>query len=115
VRIVRDSFAKVTFPSAHLIHAGYSVPFCVPSDFPGLWTGIRQALSPGGMFAGQLFGVRDSWAGGDSRMSFHSRDQVMGLVEGLEVLRLDEAEWDGKAMWGPKHWHVYDVLARQPG
>ena len=115
VRIVRASFAGVTLPAAHLIHAGYSVPFCAPEDFPGVWAGIRGALLPGGIFAGQLFGIRDSWAGAGSRMSFHGRGQVDGLLEGLEVVRLDEAEWDGAAMSGPKHWHVYDILVRQPG
>jgi SAM-dependent methyltransferase len=114
VRIVRASFTEVALPHAHLIHAGYSVPFCHPEDFSDVWTGIRRALSPGGVFAGQLFGVRDSWASRDA-MSFHSEAQVMGLLEGMEVLRLDEAEWDGKAMSGPKHWHVYDILAREPG
>ena len=113
-RIVRASFAEATLPSAHLVHAGYSVPFCPPEEFPGVWAGIRRALVPGGIFAGQLLGPRDSWAGAGSRMSFHGRDQVGGLLEGMEVLRLDEAEWDGTAISGAKHWHVYDILARQP-
>lgn len=115
VHVVCASFATMTLPRAHLIHAGYSVPFCHPEDFPGVWSGIRGALSPGGIFAGQLFGVRDSWADGGARMSFHSRDQVVGLVDGMEILRLDEAEWDRAAISGPKHWHVYDILAREPG
>jgi len=115
VRIVRASFAEVSLPSAYLVHAGYSLPFCTPEDFPGVWAGIRRALLPGGVFAGQLFGIRDGWADAGARMSFHGRDQVDALLDGMEVVRLDEAEWDGAAMSGPKHWHVYDILARQPG
>jgi hypothetical protein len=58
-------------------------------------------------------GPRDSWAG-TARMSFHNPDQVAELLEGLYVLQLDETERDGDAVSGPKHWHVYDILARQP-
>jgi SAM-dependent methyltransferase len=42
VRIVRASFTEVALPHAHLVHAGYSVPFCRPEDFSDVWTGIRS-------------------------------------------------------------------------
>jgi hypothetical protein len=58
-KTARASFADVTLPPAHLIHAGYSLPFCAPGDFRGVWAGIRRALAPAGIFAGQLFGLRD--------------------------------------------------------
>jgi SAM-dependent methyltransferase len=115
VRIIRASFAEVDLPHAHLIHAGYSLPFCAPGEFPGVWTGIRQALAPGGIFAGQLLGERDSWAGMRTSTSFQTADQVRRLLNGLEILRLDETERDGEAVSGQKHWHVYNILARQPG
>lgn len=115
LQIVCASFMEASLPRAHLIHAGYSVPFCAPGDFPAVWTDIRRALAPGGIFAGQLFGIGDSWATTSPHMSFHSPGQVRDLLEGMEVLRLDEAEWDGTATSGPKHWHVYDILAREPG
>jgi SAM-dependent methyltransferase len=98
--IVRASFADVTLPPAHLIHAGYSLPFCAPGDFRGVWAGIRRALAPAGIFAGQLFGLRDSWAT-NAGMSFHSLEQVKSLLDNLEVLRLDETERDGMAYSGP--------------
>jgi len=67
----------------------------------------------GGVFAGQMFGLRDSWA--DSpRMRFCSLEQAGELLVGLEILDLGEAAWDGEAASGPKHWHVLDVLVRQP-
>jgi hypothetical protein len=47
-------------------------------------------------------------------MSFHRPGQARELLEGLEVLRLEETERDGMAVSGHKHWHVYDILARQP-
>jgi hypothetical protein len=33
----------------------------------------------------------------------------------LQILRLDETERDGQAYSGPKHWHTFDILARNPG
>ena len=109
------SFTEAALPPAHLIHARYSLPFCDPGDFPDVWAAIRRALAPGGIFAGQLLGLHDSWAATSPHMTFHRLDQVEDLLDGLEVLRLDETERDGAAVSDPKHWHVYEILARAPG
>jgi SAM-dependent methyltransferase len=113
IQIVCASFTQVDLPRAHLIHAGFSLPFCPPPEFPALWTRIRRALVPGGIFAGQLFGTRDSWAG-DPDMTFHTRQDVQAVLTDLQILRLSETERDGQAFSGPKHWHTFDVLARNP-
>jgi SAM-dependent methyltransferase len=114
IQIVCGSFARVDVPRACLIHAGFSLPFCPPAEFPAAWAHIRRALMPGGIFAGQLFGTRDSWAD-DPGMTFHTRQGVQALLVGLQIVRLDETERDGQAFSGPKHWHTFDVLARNPG
>jgi SAM-dependent methyltransferase len=114
IRIVCASFADAALPPAHLIHAGFSLPFCPPGEFPAVWTRICRALVPGAIFAGQLFGTRDSWAG-DPGMTFQNRAEVISLLDGLEILELHETERDGEAYSGPKHWHTYDILARDPG
>jgi SAM-dependent methyltransferase len=108
------SFTDVVLPPAHLIHAGFSLPFCPPPEFPVLWERIRQALAPGGIFAGQLFGIQDSWAD-DPGMTFHTRPEVEEFLDGLQILRLHETEQDGHAFSGPKHWHTFDILARENG
>jgi hypothetical protein len=78
-----------------------------------VWEQIRRALAPGGIFAGQLFGTRDSWAG-DPGMTFQDRSEVTRLLDGLEIVELHETERDGEAYNGPRHWHTYDILAREP-
>ena len=113
IRIVCATFADISLPPAHLIHAGFSLPFCSPRQFPAEWNQIRRALLPGGIFAGQLFGTHDSWAG-DPSMTFQDRSEVNRLLDGLEILELHETERDGEAYSGPKHWHTYDILAREP-
>lgn len=77
-----------------------------------MWTRIREALVPGGIFAGQLSGIRDSWAA-DPAMTFHDRRAAAALLDGLQIIRLEETEQDGQAFSGPKHWHLFDVLARR--
>ena len=54
----------------------------------------------------------NSWAG-DPGMTFHARREVEGLLNGLQILRLQETEHDGHAFSGPKHWHTFDILARK--
>jgi hypothetical protein len=52
------SRASAAFPlrAAASTHSGFSLPFYAPDDFAAVWKGIREALRPGGVFAGQLFG-----------------------------------------------------------
>jgi tellurite methyltransferase len=114
IRLVCASFADAVVPPAYLIHAGFSLPFCPPSQSSVVWAQIRRALVPGGIFAGQLFGPHDSWAE-DPDMTFQDRSEVTRLLDGLEILELHETERDGEAYSGPKHWHTYDILAREPG
>ena len=105
-------FEEVVLPPADLIHASYSIPFCHPDHFPALWEKIADALKPGGRFAGQFFGVHDSWA--DSKgMTFHTETQVRAMIERFETEYFHEQDEDGQAASGPKHWHVFTVIVRK--
>jgi SAM-dependent methyltransferase len=100
VRVLCASFAEADLPCAHLLHAGFSLPFCPPRKFPAMWARIGQALAPGGVFAGQLFGIRDSWAD-DPDMTFHTRRQVEVLLDGLDILRLTRPKGTGTPSAAP--------------
>ncbi len=103
--------------SYDLIHARFSLPFCSPRDFTAVWKGLRGSLRPGGLFAGQLLGPNDSFVKDPRRhrIHAHTRGEVEALLRGLKVLHLEESERDGKTAVGtPKHWHVFDILARRP-
>lgn len=105
-------FEEVTLPPVDLIHASYSIPFCHPDHFLALWEKISNALNPGGRFAGQFFGVRDTWA--DSKdMTFHTEAQVRAMIAALETEYFHEEDADGQAASGPKHWHVFTVIVRK--
>ena len=109
---------RVAQPIWHRLQplAGRVVPPSSPSAafaFGALWGWIASTLRPAGIFAGQFFGDRDEWASVRPR-SHHSRDQVVALLRGFEVVYLEEVEKDGDdAMGGIKHHHVFHVVGRR--
>jgi trans-aconitate methyltransferase len=104
----------VDLPPADLVFASFSLPFCPPESFPDLWARIRASLRRGGRFAGELFGDRDTWAS-DPTMTFQDEDAARALFDGLVVESFVEEDEDGESFDGPKHWHVFHVIARRPG
>jgi len=108
-----QAFKDLRLEGVDLLHAAYALPFTDPADFPSVWQELRDALNPGGWLAVDLFGDRDDWAHTEG-MTFLTRSQVEALLQGLDVVLLDEEDEDGHAFTGPKHWHVFHVLARQP-
>jgi hypothetical protein len=89
------------------------LPFCHPAHFAAAWSQIRAALRPGARFAGHLFGERDTWAG-DKSMSFCTLSAAYTLLDGLEIEYLHEIDEYGSSFVGPKHWHIFELIARQP-
>lgn len=107
------SFADTRIPPCDLVNASFALPFCEPRDFAGLWNRIVAAIRPGGRFAGQLFGDRDSWAALPDR-SHQTREEVDRMLAGFEVEMLKVEEKDETPdVRKPKHWHVFHVVARK--
>lgn len=100
-------------PAADLIHSSYALPYCPPAHFATLWAAVRHALRPGAVLACQLFGPHDD-SFGDPEMTFHDEAAVRELLSGLEIVDWKEEDADGAAYTGPKHWHVFHVVARRP-
>lgn len=98
-------------PAADLVYAGFALPFCEADRFPYVWADIRDALRLGGLFAGEFFGPHDAWFG-RSGMNFHDRAGVTAMLTGMEILQLAEDDRRGMSFEGPKHWHVFHVIAR---
>jgi tellurite methyltransferase len=113
LRTLVSPMQEPSLPQADLVHASFSLPFCPPEAFPDLWRRIRSALIPGGRFVGELFGDRDTWAT-DPTMTFHDVDAARARFDGMDVESFVEEEEDGEAFSGPKHWHVFHVIARRP-
>jgi SAM-dependent methyltransferase len=114
LRVEVGGIEDVVVPDVDLVWAGYSLFFIAPQRFPAVWQRIREAVRPGGRFAGQLLGERDTWAT-DDEVNGHSRADVQRLFDGWSIERFEEEENDGDACSGPKHWHLFHVVARAPG
>ncbi len=99
-------------PGAGLILASYSLPFIHPRNFGRVWRILVDTLQPGGVLAVNLFGERDSWAD-IPEWNFHTEEEINRLLAGLEVLKLEVFDDDGQSFRGPKHWHIFDVIARK--
>jgi len=110
---IEVSFMETQVPQCDLVNASFSLPFCEPRHFPELWSRIVAAIRPGGRFAGQFFGKRDSWASIPNR-THHSRDEVLKLLEGFEIEMLREEERDDPPdVRNPKHWQLFHVVAKR--
>jgi SAM-dependent methyltransferase len=104
-------FHELDLPAADFVYAGLSLPFSSPRDFDEAWRRITGAVRPGGVIAAHLFGPHDSWAGTPD-MSFHTRKDAEALLDGFDVRSFVEQDEDGQTVSGPKHWHVFHVIAR---
>jgi SAM-dependent methyltransferase len=106
-------FESLELSPATFINASFAIPFCEPAAFPRMWSLIVEAILPGGRFAGQFFGERDTWASLPDR-SHHTHDQVRELLAKFTVEEFREEESEGNDAHGkPKHWHVFHVVARR--
>lgn len=113
IKTVVAAFEVLQLPDADLINATFSLPFCNKLDFARFWERLVDAIKPGGRFAGQFFGINDSWASHPS-MTFHSAEQVALLFQKFELDLYIEKEYDAHTLAGmPKHWHVFHVVAQK--
>ena len=115
VEIVQANAEDIVFEhdTYSLVNAQYVLPF-----LPGVEDIIERihvSLVSGGVFAGQFFGLHDSWNDGTKdRIKFHSVHQVRDMLAPFETLLLEDREWDGLTALGvPKHWHVLDFIVRR--
>lgn len=107
------AFDATEVPACDLVNASFALPFCEPRHFPGCWRRIVDGIRPGGRFAGQFFGDRDTWASLPGR-SHQSREEVLALLAGfdIEMMRVEERD-DPPDLRSPKHWHLFHVVAKK--
>ena len=112
---IKSSFNDYDFPDRKfdLINANFALPFNDPKNFDSVWEKMINSLVVGGIFSGQLLGVNDSWASNLS-MTFHTKDQIEKLIEGVEIIKLEEIDRDGSmAVGDTKHWHIFPLILRK--
>jgi|CXWL01.1.fsa_nt_gi ubiquinone/menaquinone biosynthesis C-methylase UbiE len=112
---IKSSFEEYEFPleTFDVINARFSFPFCNPQAFPRVWKRVTASLKKGGVFSGQLFGVKDEWAT-DVSMTFQTQDQLQKLLSDFDIIRNVEVERNSPTAEGHmKHWHFYALILRK--
>lgn len=111
------AFDETDWGTVELVNSSFALPFCRPEAFPDLWRKIGASLAPGGRFAGQLFGPRDSWAGRglDGRaVTILDEAALRALFNDYTIELFEEEETDAVTPRGEaKHWHIFHVVARK--
>jgi len=114
VRLQNDRFENLRLERAFdLVYSAWSLPFCRPESWDGLWRSVVGAVAVGGVVGAHFFGPRDGFAREHrGRMTFHALDEVRELFTGFTLLHLREDERVMPAKTGEeKHWHVMTVIA----
>ncbi len=112
---VQSAFDEFEFGESKfdLVHASWSLPFNPPETFNTVWQNIVSSIKLDGIYSGQLFGDNDSWSS-DKKMTFHRRDEVLGMLREMQTITLLEKELYGVTANGEsKHWHVFHIIARK--
>jgi len=104
-------FSNNTFD---LINAQYALPFIDSEKFDVLMKKVFASLKSGGVFTGQLFGIKDTWNKGDSGKTFHTAQEARKVFKGMKIIKFEEREFDKVTALGQlKHWHVFDIIAEK--
>lgn len=114
VKFIVSTYEEYPFSEeVNLVNASYALPFCSPSEFDNVMSRITQAISSGGRFAGQFFGLNDTWSKRPN-MTFLTKEAILKYFKNsYHIEFFQEKEWDGASASGPKHWHVFDVVAKK--
>lgn len=100
LHVLQAAFEDVMLTSYDLVHAAWSLPFIQSERFADVFPRIQQAVKPGGLLTGQLFGSRDSWNVAGTAITFVTREAVQTWFADWTILTLQEEEYDGTTALG---------------
>jgi len=114
VKFIQSEFEAFEFGDYDLVNASRSLPFTHKDKFKAVFSKLKGSLKPGGIFVGEFYGVNDQWNKSGETMTFLNKQQVQELLSGLEIIKLEEKEYDGTVANGKsKHWHIFNIVVRQ--
>lgn len=115
---IQSGFRELSLRSASydLISAQFALPYLHPAEFSPVVARILGALRPGGVFTGDLFGIRDGWNVPEIGMTFLEREGAEALFTDLDLIEFNEVEEERALATGElKQWHLFQIIARRPG
>ncbi len=110
-----SDFDKFNFPESKfdIALSIFALPFNPPETFDIVFERIKKSIVSGGIFCGQLFGIKDQWSK-KSDMVFFTEKQARNLFSGMEIIEFVEEQGDGTTANGlPKYWHIFHFIARK--
>lgn len=113
VSIQQARFENFQYPQANIVLANSSLFFADSEQFNITWLRLTESILPGGVFAGDFLGSRDTWATNyRSPTTSFERASVEQLFEGFDIIRFNERDEQAPTARGfLKHWHVFSVVA----
>lgn len=114
LRFEVQKFETLKLSKCDLLVANYSLPFCDRNSFHKMWKEICINIKTNGYFVGNFFGLNDEWNTKNDRRTFFSKEEVIKLFSGFEILEIKEMEKDKATAKGQmKHWHIFEIIARK--
>ena len=116
----RADFVSAHYHPCAAFVATASLFFTRPATFADVWSRITSAIEPGGVFCGNLLGVRDTWASPEADTvgvvtAFESH-AARNLFGGFDIARWHERDETGATVSGnAKHWHTFHVVGVKRG
>lgn len=110
---IRGQFADAPLADFDAVLTVFSFFFVPRTSWDNSWNRLGDALKPGGIWGGQLLGLRDEW-GGTEPVTTCSREEIEQMLAGWQILDWEEVERAGRTAWGSeKMWHIHHIIARK--
>jgi SAM-dependent methyltransferase len=115
VSFMKCQIEKYDFPINFfdLINAQFVLPFIVKEELLRVIKEIKNSLKNEGIFVGQFFGSRDSWAT-RADVFVYTQEEVKQFFTDMEIIYFKEEENDGQALLEKeKHWHIFHFIVKK--
>jgi SAM-dependent methyltransferase len=104
-------FHEAHLPEADLVFASLSLPFAAEHLRESVDIALKAVKADGWLVA-VFFGRNDTWAA-EEDVAVVEPDDIYAMLDGFEMITIDESEFDGFSGAGPKRWHWYVVSAHR--
>ncbi len=96
-----------------LVNAMCALPFNGKETFKQVFRSIKKSLKVNGILSANLYGSHDVRNTQDTSIIFHTKEEVLNLLVGMDILFFEEKEYDTEVNGESKHWHIFYFIAKK--